>query len=128
MPSARTSVGKRMKLGSRRWIGQWVFAWMGLLVVSHAWSQAANVTPENEYKKRIRVSEDIQPLGENPFGEQIGHALARHRRLFGPLHSGWALPETIVPSVLSAKGQTSSRLTVRTALCQCGGNAGVAQW
>ncbi|MEV8521418.1 hypothetical protein ABZR86_16605 [Dyella marensis] len=61
-----------MKLGSRRWVGQWVFVWIALLVASHAWSQAANVTPENEYKKRIRVSEDIQPLGENPFGEQIG--------------------------------------------------------
>ncbi|EIL97953.1 hypothetical protein RHOFW104T7_06615 [Rhodanobacter thiooxydans] len=29
------------------------------------------VKPEDEYKKLIRVSEDIQPLGENPFGEQI---------------------------------------------------------
>ena len=27
--------------------------------------------PEQEYKKLIRVSEDIQPLGENPFGEQV---------------------------------------------------------
>jgi len=32
---------------------------------------AQSVTPEDEYRKRIRVSEDIQPLGENPFGEQI---------------------------------------------------------
>lgn len=37
--------------------------------VLHA--QAAAVTPEDEFKKKIRVSEDIQPLGENPFGEQI---------------------------------------------------------
>ena len=53
-------------------MGQWVFVLMGMLMACQAWSQAANVTPENEYKKRIRVSEDIQPLGENPFGEQIG--------------------------------------------------------
>jgi YD repeat-containing protein len=35
-----------------------------------AWSQS--VTPEDEYRKLIKVSEDIQPLGENPFGESIG--------------------------------------------------------
>lgn len=29
------------------------------------------VAPEDEYKKLIRVSEDIQPLGEHPFGESI---------------------------------------------------------
>ncbi|WEN15572.1 hypothetical protein PY254_02535 [Rhodanobacter sp. AS-Z3] len=29
------------------------------------------VTPEHEYKKLIRVSEDIQPLGQNPFGESV---------------------------------------------------------
>ncbi|WP_139942879.1 hypothetical protein, partial [Fulvimonas soli] len=32
---------------------------------------ATPVTPEEEYKKNIRVSEEIQPLGENPFGESI---------------------------------------------------------
>ena len=32
---------------------------------------AQTVTPEDEYKKLIRVSEDIQPLGEHPFGESI---------------------------------------------------------
>jgi hypothetical protein len=37
----------------------------------HAWSQSAPVTPESEYQKRIKVSEDIQPLGENPFGEHV---------------------------------------------------------
>ena len=37
----------------------------------HAWSQSAAVTPESEYQKRIKVSEDIQPLGENPFGEHV---------------------------------------------------------
>src|SRR3569623_3236998 len=34
-------------------------------------AQTNPVTPEQEYKKLIRVSEDIQPLGENPFGENI---------------------------------------------------------
>ncbi|HEY9469988.1 MAG TPA: hypothetical protein VIQ76_10290, partial [Propionibacteriaceae bacterium] len=37
--------------------------------VVHA--QSTVVHPEDEYKKLIRVSEDIQPLGENPFGENI---------------------------------------------------------
>ncbi|WP_346948518.1 hypothetical protein [Dyella sp.] len=36
-----------------------------------AWSQSAAVKPEDEYKKKIKVTEDIQPLGENPFGESI---------------------------------------------------------
>ncbi|HEY4144141.1 hypothetical protein [Pinirhizobacter sp.] len=30
----------------------------------------ADVTPEDEYKK-IRVSEEISPLGEHPFGETV---------------------------------------------------------
>src|SRR3569833_1822964 len=34
-------------------------------------AQAKPVTPEQEYKKLIRVSEDVQPLGENPIGENI---------------------------------------------------------
>lgn len=29
------------------------------------------VTPEDEYKKLIHASADAQPLGENPFGEQV---------------------------------------------------------
>jgi len=41
---------------------------LALAGVCHAQSA---VTPEDEYKKLIRVSEDIQPLGENPFGEQV---------------------------------------------------------
>lgn len=60
-----------MVLGSRHRICRWVFACLGLLATCQAWSQATNVTPENEYKKRIQVSETIQPLGENPFGEQV---------------------------------------------------------
>ena len=38
-----------------------------LTCVAHAQS----VVPEDEYKKLTRVSEDIQPLGEHPFGEDI---------------------------------------------------------
>ena len=33
--------------------------------------QAAAVTPEDEFDKRIRTSQNIQPLGETPFGENI---------------------------------------------------------
>jgi hypothetical protein len=35
-------------------------------------AHAQSVTPEDEYRKLIKVSEDIQLLGENPFGERIG--------------------------------------------------------
>ncbi|MGN2245080.1 hypothetical protein ACFWZ3_00170 [Frateuria sp. GZRR35] len=34
-------------------------------------AQAAPVKPEEEYRKLIRVNEEIQPLGEHPFGESI---------------------------------------------------------
>ena len=43
-------------------------ALLSLASVCHAQS---TVTPEDEYKKLIRVSEEIRPLGENPFGENI---------------------------------------------------------
>jgi len=38
---------------------------------SWALAQTTN-TPEDEYKKLIKVNEDIQPLGDTPFGERIG--------------------------------------------------------
>lgn len=46
------------------------------IVVAAAYSmgatgQAAHTTPEEEYRKLIRVDEDIQPLGETPFGENV---------------------------------------------------------
>lgn len=44
---------------------------IGLLSGAHAWAQSGSVTPEDEFKKSIRVSEDVQPLGEHPFGENI---------------------------------------------------------
>jgi len=58
-----------MWLGNRRGMR---LVWCALVLSSvwtHAWSQSAAVTPESEFQKRIKVSEDIQPLGENPFGE-----------------------------------------------------------
>jgi YD repeat-containing protein len=48
----------------------WLVA-LYLVTVPLAWSQSAPVSPESEFQKRIKVSEDIQPLGDNPFGEQI---------------------------------------------------------
>ncbi|GLQ91571.1 hypothetical protein GCM10007901_05210 [Dyella acidisoli] len=46
-----------------------MFACLSLLVTWTAWSQT--VTPESEFKQLIRVNEDIHPLGENPFGENV---------------------------------------------------------
>ncbi|TPG03900.1 RHS repeat protein [Rhodanobacter glycinis] len=41
------------------------------LSMSGALHAQSTVTPEDEYKKLIRVSEDIQPLGATPFGESV---------------------------------------------------------
>lgn len=57
-------------LGYRHRICRWAFACLSLLITSAAWSQSS-VTPEDEYRKLIKINEDIQPLGENPFGENI---------------------------------------------------------
>ena len=51
------------------WQGIYLSAVVVLSVASVCHAQTA--TPESEYKKLIRVSEDIQPLGEHPFGENI---------------------------------------------------------
>ena len=51
-----------------------LFASMAIVVAAFAWSnslQAQTTSPEDDYKKFIKVNEDIQPLGENPFGENI---------------------------------------------------------
>ncbi len=55
---------------SVRWQGICLSAVLfgSLLSLAHAQSVA---TPEDEYRKLIRVNEDIQPLGEHPFGESI---------------------------------------------------------
>ena len=60
-----------MMLRSVKWGGRAVAALVGLLLVSSTLAQSANVKPEDEYKQKLRVTEDIQPLGENPFGENI---------------------------------------------------------
>ena len=52
----------------RQGICLWAVVLISFASLCHAQS---TVTPEDEYKKLIRVSEDIQPLGENPFGEQV---------------------------------------------------------
>jgi YD repeat-containing protein len=48
--------------------------WLALAAAAYsmgAAGQAAHTTPEEEYRKLIRVNEDIQPLGETPFGESV---------------------------------------------------------
>src|SRR5699024_1713876 len=45
--------------------------WFLLLCLPMA-GHAQTRTPEDEYKDLIRVSQDIQPLGEHPFGAKIG--------------------------------------------------------
>ncbi|URX62469.1 hypothetical protein KR767_20950 [Luteibacter anthropi] len=42
-----------------------------MLVAWEASAQTATTNPENEYKKLVEVKEDIQPIGDNPFGENV---------------------------------------------------------
>lgn len=53
----------------RQGICLWAVLLSLLASVCHA--QSTPVTPEDEFKQKIRVSQDIQPLGEKPFGENI---------------------------------------------------------
>jgi YD repeat-containing protein len=39
--------------------------------IGRVFAQSAAVTPESEFQKRIKVSEDINPVGDHPFGENI---------------------------------------------------------
>jgi len=48
----------------------WVAA--ALLLVSTGLAAQQSISPELEYKKLLKVDEEIQPLGENPFGENVG--------------------------------------------------------
>lgn len=48
----------------------WVAA--AFLVFSTGLYAQQSISPELEYKKLLKVNEEIQPLGENPFGENIG--------------------------------------------------------
>lgn len=52
------------------------FARLIFFLLALAWgipapAQTSSVTFEDEYKKKLKISEDIQPLGETPFGENI---------------------------------------------------------
>jgi YD repeat-containing protein len=42
-----------------------------VLGIGQVFAQSAAVTPESEFQKRIKVSEDINPVGDHPFGENI---------------------------------------------------------
>jgi len=53
------------KLCHRLWLGTLLFA------TSVLTAQAQSVTPEQEYQKLIQVDQNVQPLGEHPFGENI---------------------------------------------------------
>ncbi|MGN6237047.1 RHS repeat domain-containing protein, partial [Dyella sp.] len=55
-----------------RLFGRCVVVLASVLMAAQVLAQSSTVTPETEYKKLIKVNEDIQPLGANPFGEQIG--------------------------------------------------------
>lgn len=57
-----------MQLGTRRLVRMGL---IGLLLGLSRLSVAQSTTPEDEYKKLIKVNEDIQPLGDSPFGEQF---------------------------------------------------------
>jgi YD repeat-containing protein len=49
-----------------------LIAYVAIVVAVCSMGKAfADVTPEDEYRKKIRVSEEISPLGEHPFGEHI---------------------------------------------------------
>jgi hypothetical protein len=53
----------------------WCGLTLGLLFATSgfgtaAWAQSS-VTPEQEYQQLVKVNQDIQPLGANPFGENI---------------------------------------------------------
>lgn len=45
------------------------FGLLLLSAVEHSHAQTTN--PEDEYKKLVKVNDQLAPLGENPFGEQI---------------------------------------------------------
>ncbi len=56
----------KSRLGTCLWVV------VSFFCCASAHASTSTATPEDEYKKLIRVSEDIQPLGEHPFGENIG--------------------------------------------------------
>jgi hypothetical protein len=57
-----------------RAIRRWIVPCGFLPAFVSGWCHAqttGSVTPEDEYKKLIKVNQDIQPLGAHPFGEDI---------------------------------------------------------
>jgi hypothetical protein len=61
-----------MTAGSRRRMRFLLLILTLFFAVPEAWSQSSSGnTPESEYKKLIKVDEEVQPLGANPFGESI---------------------------------------------------------
>ncbi|MEX1827894.1 putative toxin [Luteibacter sp. CQ10] len=65
-------MSSQMKLAAvgRAW-GRRVFAAAMLAFAMGSAHAQTMVTPEDEYKKLVKINEDIQPLGDTPFGEQI---------------------------------------------------------
>ncbi|KAG9597852.1 hypothetical protein KCV01_g8942, partial [Aureobasidium melanogenum] len=55
----------------RNWAARSALALAVACASGQVLAQSAAVTPESEFQKRIKVSEDIQPVGEHPFGESI---------------------------------------------------------
>jgi len=63
----RARIRERLKL---RLATSVALALLPLLAAQAQVTPGAN-SPEDEYKKYIKVSEDIEPLGDTPFGERI---------------------------------------------------------
>ncbi|MGB8717466.1 MAG: RHS repeat domain-containing protein, partial [Rhodanobacteraceae bacterium] len=53
-------------------LGRWRVLLVLPLIAACISTARADITPENEYKDLIRVSTSVAPLGEHPFGAQIG--------------------------------------------------------
>ncbi|PTR32894.1 YD repeat-containing protein [Luteibacter sp. OK325] len=69
--SVRCTEGGRRRFGVRLASLFLLGALVAPLLPSVALAQTM-ATPEEDYKKLIKVNEDIQPLGDTPFGERIG--------------------------------------------------------
>ncbi|MGE7137250.1 hypothetical protein ACQKIE_06430 [Luteibacter sp. NPDC031894] len=52
--------------GRRRGYVRVLFALVVMLFAYQGWAQTA-ANPEDEYKKRVKVDEEMSPLGDNPF-------------------------------------------------------------
>ncbi|KAG9590063.1 hypothetical protein KCV01_g12006, partial [Aureobasidium melanogenum] len=70
--------GREQAVSCEQWMGNhraWrLRTFVAALFTLTAWgasAQSANSNPEDEYKKLVKVDEEIQPLGENPFGENV---------------------------------------------------------